>query len=66
MDHTPSDLLLVEAAMLITATRLRIARSMTLLAKVTLDGVRVPGPGGLGSLATRAPGGAPRTSPPPP
>jgi hypothetical protein len=65
MDHTPSDLLLVEAAMLITATRLRIARSMTLLAKVTLDGVRVPGSGGFSSLATRAPS-APRTSPPPP
>jgi len=66
MDHTPSDLLLVEAAMLITATRLRIARSMTLLAKVTLDGVRVPGAGCFASLATRAPGGPPRTSPPPP
>ena len=66
MDHTPSDLLLVEAAMLITATRLRIARSMTLLAKVTLDGVRVPGAGAFGSLATRSPGGPPRTSPPPP
>lgn len=64
MDHTPSDLLLVEAAMLITATRLRIARSMTLLAKVTLDGVRVPGSGGFGSLATRA-NGSPRTSPHP-
>jgi hypothetical protein len=66
MDHTRSDLLLVEAAMLITATRLRIARSMTLLAKVTLDGVRVPGAAGFGSLATRAPSGPPRTSPPPP
>ena len=64
MNHTPSDLLLVEAAMLITATRLRIARSMTLLAKVTLDGVRVPG--AFGSLATRAPSGLPRTIPPPP
>jgi hypothetical protein len=37
-----SQTILVEAAMLITATRLRIARSMTLLAKVALEGVRAP------------------------
>jgi hypothetical protein len=65
MEHTPSDLLLVEAAMLITATRLRIARSMTLLAKVALDGVRAPRAGGFGGPTTRAPSGPPRTSPPP-
>jgi hypothetical protein len=58
MEHTPSDLLLVEAAMLITATRLRIAHSMTLLAKVTLDGVRAPRvAGSFGALAS--PGGGP-------
>jgi hypothetical protein len=37
-----SQRLLVEAAMLISATRLRIARSMTLLARVALDGVHKP------------------------
>lgn len=42
MGAEQSQTILVEAAMLITATRLRIARSMTLLAKVALHGVRVP------------------------
>ena len=42
MGAEQSQTILVEAAMLITATRLRIARSMTLLAKVALEGVRVP------------------------
>jgi hypothetical protein len=42
MGGDPSQTILVEAAMLITATRLRIARSMTLLAKVALEGVRAP------------------------
>jgi hypothetical protein len=42
MKANHSQTLLVEAAMLITATRLRIARSMTLLAKVALEGVRAP------------------------
>ena len=67
MDDDLSTTLLVEAAMLITATRLRIAHSMTLLAKVTLDGVRVPraalGPLGL---VGRTPSSPPRSSPPPP
>ena len=66
MDHTPSDLLLVEAAMLITATRLRIAHSMTLLAKVTLDGVRAPRlAGSSGALAGHGggPPGASRAQP---
>jgi hypothetical protein len=66
MEHTPSDLLLVEAAMLITATRLRIAHSMTLLAKVTLDGVRAPRVGGsFGALASHGSGppGANRAQP---
>jgi hypothetical protein len=42
MEANHTERLLVEARMLITATRLRIARSMTLLAKVALDGVRPP------------------------
>jgi hypothetical protein len=42
MEANDSQTLLVEAAILITATRLRIARSMTLLAKVALEGVRSP------------------------
>ncbi len=40
MGADQSQTILVEAAMLITATRLRIARSMALLAKVALEGVR--------------------------
>jgi hypothetical protein len=40
MEAKHTERLLVEAGILITATRLRIARSMTLLAQVTLDGVR--------------------------
>lgn len=60
MDDDPSATLLVEAAMLITATRLRIARSMTLLAKVALDGVRIPrGAMAPAIFARRAPNGAP-------
>jgi hypothetical protein len=47
MEANHCQTLLVEAAMLITATRLRIARSMTLLAKVALDGVRPPSTDGL-------------------
>jgi hypothetical protein len=42
MAANDSQMLLVEAAILITATRLRIARSLTLLARVALDGVRSP------------------------
>jgi hypothetical protein len=42
MEANDSQTLLVEAAILITATRLRIARSMTLLAKLALEGVRSP------------------------
>lgn len=67
MEDNPSDTLLVEAAMLITATRLRIARSMTLLAKVTLDGVRAPRAACSPlALAGRAPHGLSRSSPPQP
>jgi hypothetical protein len=64
MNDDLSTTLLVEAAMLITATRLRIAHSMTLLAKVTLDGVRVPRAALV--LVGRTPSSPPRSSPPQP
>jgi hypothetical protein len=54
MEANDSQTLLVEAAILITATRLRIARSMTLLAKVALEGVRSPcGEASIGGRRTR-------------
>jgi hypothetical protein len=64
MGGDQSQTILVEAAMLITATRLRIARSMTLLAKVALEGVRAPcGERAAASLVLRGsshpPGAAP-------
>jgi hypothetical protein len=55
MEANDSQTLLVEAAILITATRLRIARSMTLLAKVALEGVRSPcAEASIGCRRTRA------------
>jgi hypothetical protein len=42
MAANDSQMLLVKAAMLIKATRLRIARSRTVLAKLALDGVCRP------------------------
>jgi len=40
MDENSCEALLVEAAMLITATRVRIARSLTLLGGAVFDGSR--------------------------
>jgi hypothetical protein len=54
MEANESQTLLVEAAILITATRLRIARSMTLLARVALDGVRSPAEASVGGHRVRA------------
>ena len=53
MERNVSQTLLVEAAMLITATRVRIARSVRLLGKLPRDGVRMHGGETLASGVVR-------------